>query len=80
MSSVNVHEMHRLAGESFHCDSCGEPTVCEHGTCVTCLREGEPCPQCGERGTMKHGDPDDCRSPECLSDKVDAAEYLMGDR
>lgn len=41
---------------------------------------GEPCEKCGERGYMKHGDPDDCRSPDCMGSKCDAAELLMEDR
>lgn len=38
------------------------------------------CPRCGQVGTMKHGDPRDCRSPECMGEKADDADYLLGDR
>lgn len=75
------------AGEPGCCDYCGNPLPPERqemenvGTvCDDCIRWGEPCQNCGERGTMKHGDPGDCRSPDCTADKIDAAMDMLEDR
>lgn len=57
-------------------------------TCSDCRGSGQVedtddldvCERCGERGQMKHGDPDDCRSPSCMGERCDAAMDALEDR
>lgn len=41
--------------------------------------DADICERCGHYGTMKHGDPDDCRSPDCMAEKCDRAMDAVRD-